>query len=468
MALLGGAAIQPVSAQRRPSPLIDTSVWNLTNPDLAGRFRRMREAITGPPEEARARWKRMRQRTPSSSTSGSGTGSTNQPGSANFFQNFPDPVAESSLLQPVLDQVWGRSHDRTAGDGSFGSIRRQTGTGAVSRLTPRPETPGGTAGGTPAGDSGRYEVGMIDLTRWERAKEVLRRLGTSYVEQDIQGFMRQFSANATLDLSILRRAVNTDFEQEADIQLDFELIEYRLTFDTIMVRLRWLRSSVLENGTPSRVNLGESRLLFDRFDDMRIKTWTGLPPFGARDPQLLAQTKAGNPNDEDSNNNNDGFGEPDPDTDSGTTDPPGRSGPAIFNFGTNSAAGFDPYCFELDAATPTVTNFGNCAPGDDVSVSFPFSPGAPIQIDYRGSGAGQAPCGNFNGERIEQIHQVALLSTPPLNAMHPLFTVGVQTDTGFALLEIHHDDQSQTFEARSLYRDTSVFDPAQSIECNGG
>lgn len=153
-----------------------------------------------------------------------------------------------------------------------------------------PDPPGGfVAGGSASG----ARVRTSDRTRWAQAKAALERLGRAYVDKDLAGFLSAFSSQFAQDMAVLRQAVLDDFQRDDDLRLDFELLEFRVTFSTIQARIRWIRSANPRDGRATQVLTGESTLLFDRHEGFRLKAWRGLPAFGVRDRQFLALVAAG-------------------------------------------------------------------------------------------------------------------------------------------------------------------------------
>lgn len=411
-ALLVGLALLVGRGQVRfrESPLVDVSAWQLQEPpNVAGRFSRMREAITGPPSEAKRRWSRMmkaRRIAPAPTPAPPGAGPTGGFGPTAGFgppSNFTFAVSPGAqvprLLEGVVQEALARKSERVAGSGDLGPMLRQSGDGPPSLLRRRRQGLGEGGRAYPAGKTVRAHVFGDELTRWERAKEVLKALGRAYVVQDIGLFMRQFSTNAHLDLSILRQAVQEDFEQDADIQLDFELLEYRVTFHSIHVRIRWLRSSTLQSGAPAAVTEGTSDILMDRHDVFRIKSWRGLPPFGARDPQFIEQVRSGAPNLQ-----LDGVATGHTDTETLPPTPPPTGPPppppveliaAGITLDSSTAV-----CIDFDQI-PTATVDAACSAGSDVS----FVGSSSLGNDYTVAGTAVPSTGNCDESSLLEQHQ---------------------------------------------------------------
>jgi hypothetical protein len=123
----------------------------------------------------------------------------------------------------------------------------------------------------------------------------ITRLMATYVGRDLSGFMRVISDNFTQDSSILRNAISADFQSESNANVDIELLEYRMTQDTIQVKIRWNRTATDQKTGATSVQTGTATLLFDRRDNFRLMAWLGLSPFGLTDAQWTQQAAAGDP-----------------------------------------------------------------------------------------------------------------------------------------------------------------------------
>ncbi len=140
----------------------------------------------------------------------------------------------------------------------------------------------------------RAEAGTDELTRWERAKYWIRRLFEAYVRGDLPGVMQCLSRDFAQDASIFRNAVLEDFQNDGNINVDVELLEYRMSFDSLIARVGWNRAAVrLANGTALAAQSGECEIVFDRHHRMRLKMLRGQMPVGLRDPEWVRQAEAG-------------------------------------------------------------------------------------------------------------------------------------------------------------------------------
>ncbi len=199
-------------------------------------------------------------------------------------------------------QGLGLGGDRTLEGGTEGlmpgaggvRLESQAGRGPGSRGTPVDQ--GGQSSAPTSGSPAEFGLGFEDRTRWEAAKEWIRRFFDAYTQGDVAGMMRCLSQDFAQDSSIFRNAALRDLQEETGIRVDIELLEYRLTLDSVVVRIRWNRSSIDQNsGAALNASSGECEFVFDRHDRMRFKLLRGRLPFGLRDPQLQQQAASGDP-----------------------------------------------------------------------------------------------------------------------------------------------------------------------------
>lgn len=140
------------------------------------------------------------------------------------------------------------------------------------------------------------------LTRYERAKEQLRDLTKAYIDRHMSGFQKGFSSDSRQDLSVLWNAVQSDWNNETDINIDIELQQYWMTFERVCMRARWNRTSKLTTVDPgltggqSTNETGTGVWCFDRFEDFKMRMMSGSVPFGRSDPAWRQQVASGDPN----------------------------------------------------------------------------------------------------------------------------------------------------------------------------
>lgn len=147
--------------------------------------------------------------------------------------------------------------------------------------------------GLVAGDEVEWLFQVSPETRWDAVRRQLRNLVRAYVHQDTSGCMAAISDDFQLDASILRNALESDFQREDNINLDVELLSYQLGKESASVRIRWNRTAInRQTGIPT-VNQGESTLLFDRRSGFGLSNWQGPPALGVTDPAWLAQARGG-------------------------------------------------------------------------------------------------------------------------------------------------------------------------------
>lgn len=140
------------------------------------------------------------------------------------------------------------------------------------------------------------QVQTKDVTRWEMVKQTLSGFFRAYLDRDIQGVMNRVARDFQQNREVLRNAIRKDFDAEGVTNLDVELLEYRMTRETVLVRVRWLRSSTeFQNGQPSPVTSANAVLLFGRNDGFRLTSWQGPSPFGTRDSTWQAQVAGSDP-----------------------------------------------------------------------------------------------------------------------------------------------------------------------------
>ncbi len=161
---------------------------------------------------------------------------------------------------------------------------------------PRPAATPGSDTAFPAGSAFGAPVGNRDLTRWEAAKDTIRRVLQAYTSQDIMQFMDRFTLDTAQDLGILRNAVLNDYQVETGLAVDIILLQYWVNFDRICTRATWKRNAVrIATGTPINED-GEGIYCFSRHDDFRLRLMFGSLPFGRSDKELQKQLRAGAPN----------------------------------------------------------------------------------------------------------------------------------------------------------------------------
>lgn len=209
----------------------------------------------------------------------------------------PSPAQQMGILSSRIGNV---------GEGAGGPVSRTEQPSALRRGPgPRLGPPGGTkrttvGSGRPGPAAGADSVARLALeefSRYELAKRILAALGRAIVDGDVKGFTDCFSRNANQDVSIFRNGFLDDLKRDTNINLDFELQEYRMTRDTLTIVITWLRNAVdQETGASQVVQRERVRVLFDRHDGMRILAWLGASPFGVRDTATQAQAAAGDQN----------------------------------------------------------------------------------------------------------------------------------------------------------------------------
>jgi hypothetical protein len=140
------------------------------------------------------------------------------------------------------------------------------------------------------------QVRYRDLTRWDRAKEVLGQLFQAYVTGNLPQFRKQFSPGLGQEESIFTNAFLADHQQQTDLNLDLELLTYLESGPTMTVDLRWNRNATLKTSGLTQVDTGECRVYLDRAKDYLVRRMIGRLPFGLTDPELQKQARAGQVN----------------------------------------------------------------------------------------------------------------------------------------------------------------------------
>jgi hypothetical protein len=105
--------------------------------------------------------------------------------------------------------------------------------------------------------------------------------------------LAQFPPSAAQATSIFRNAILNDFQQETDITLDVELLEYRNSMKTLEVRFRWNRHSVGLKTGQVQVLSGVASFWLERESNYLIRQVAGAMPFGIGDPEVQNQARAG-------------------------------------------------------------------------------------------------------------------------------------------------------------------------------
>lgn len=187
----------------------------------------------------------------------------------------------------------GGTEGLTTGAGSQGF-----GTSGPSGAPPRRPATGGapTSGGIAAGNAAASPAGVRDATRWDAVKEAIRAFLSAYVAGDLQGVLRAFSRDAWQDMTVLRNAIQEDFQNETNFNVDVELLSYYMTFDTVQVKVRVNRNSTSQTSGVVTVQSGDATLFFSRHDGFRLVAWYGFSPFGLADAAWRDQAKAGDAN----------------------------------------------------------------------------------------------------------------------------------------------------------------------------
>ena len=167
---------------------------------------------------------------------------------------------------------------------------------------PNAGNPGGPGGdGTDAIPAGTFnlewEFQANPETRWDAVKQTLMQMFQGYVNGDLNAFMSGFSGSMSQDVSIFRNAASGDFQRDTSINVDIQILEYRVNFDQICTRFLWNRNAVDQKTGVVGVQTGETYSCFNRHDGFKVSLMTGQVPFGAGDPQLQTQLQAGQPND---------------------------------------------------------------------------------------------------------------------------------------------------------------------------
>lgn len=139
-------------------------------------------------------------------------------------------------------------------------------------------------------------VGNDDRTRWEAVKQVLRDLFGGYVGKDLGLVREQFSPDLVQDLQVIVNAITEDYQTQTNFNVDIELLEFRRSLSTFVVRFLWNRNAVDSRTGLNIVHSGECSFQFDRQHGFRIRQMQGPVPFGLFNQQLRAQLQLGQPN----------------------------------------------------------------------------------------------------------------------------------------------------------------------------
>ncbi len=274
------------------------------------------------------------------------------------------------------------------------------------------------------------DLEFLNSTRWQVCKEQLTAMFRSYLEKDVRGFLAGWARDSFTDLSILRNAVLADFLAETQVNLDLEMLEYRMSRDTIRARFRWNRAAVLQVSGRLEVTRGTTEVFFDRHQKFKVKQMIGSVPFGLRDGTLQKQVAAGNPN---------------PSEDQVTPDPAGSGNslqtvtlsldPSPGGFG--NVAFFDVETRQVRKAQSAHPSSVPGAPGEDFRIWIPlgFPPAAgDTRIDALGSAQVSACPPNVPLSAFQRIRPEYLGSNSS-TAVSEIF--GTRTDEGqFVLVEL--------------------------------
>lgn len=147
----------------------------------------------------------------------------------------------------------------------------------------------------PAGPTITAHTRFREVSTWDATKERLEDFMRGYVDKDVTGAMKALSRDFTQDASILRNALLRDLQQQTDIHVDLELLQYTHTAEGTTVSLNWFRTATLQSTGASVVGRGSARVLHDRHDGYGIKAWLGASPFGQTDAAWLRQAAVGDP-----------------------------------------------------------------------------------------------------------------------------------------------------------------------------
>jgi hypothetical protein len=302
-------------------------------------------------------------------------------------------------------------------------------------------------------------------SRYRRVKQNLANAMRGYVAKDISTFMDLFARSFTQDLTIFRNAVNDDFVNDNDISVDLELLSYQLSQDTVGLSLIWNRTSTASNGGAPTVERGSSRLIFDRNDDFRVKTWLDSTPFGRRDQALRAQVQGGQVNDQT------GIPTPTATTTAPTPDPPVTVAwsPAS-DFNNALAVDVDlgisrPFS---DSLTP---NVGDFAAGEDFSIHLGFGvPNPRVQV-LSNTGGAVARCVGLPAPT--QIGDIRNLISTSITAGNSTFATangsqevfGLRTPGGkFVVLEVPAEPSTSQSIRYQVHTATS-FSASGTVDC---
>lgn len=145
----------------------------------------------------------------------------------------------------------------------------------------------------PAGPERGSRIRFRDVARWDQAKKVLGRFFRAYVTGDVGAFRRQFARDMVQDVGIYTNAFLADHQDQTEISLDLQLLNYLERGEQMSVDLRWNRRSTLKDRGLVRVDTGECRAFLDRDQDYRIRLLVGRVPFGLDDPEVRKQARSG-------------------------------------------------------------------------------------------------------------------------------------------------------------------------------
>lgn len=138
-------------------------------------------------------------------------------------------------------------------------------------------------------------LGNDGRTRREAIVEMLRELFLGYVDRDIARFYKAIAGDALFGAGIARNAVLEDFKRLENVNVDVEVLEYRLTMNTSCVRFRWRRVATDQQTGQPNVSDGNSQFCGNRESGFQFQRIVGVPPFGQSYPEFVSQVHAGQP-----------------------------------------------------------------------------------------------------------------------------------------------------------------------------
>lgn len=219
------------------------------------------------------------------------------------------PRGSGPILAPAQSNLPpGLVFNRVSGEGTTAGLQIQSSTFgsdlSPSGGTPPSSTPPATGGGVfrlidpglppvpiPGSQVLDATIRFNEMTRFEKAKQVLMALGKAIVDGDLFRFRNLFSPDSTQDVGIFVNGLQSDLNNFSNRNLSFEIASYYHTAHTTVVTMRVQRNAQdVNNGNAIVVDTFTVQVILDTRNGQRVMVWGGKAPFGISDPQTQTLT----------------------------------------------------------------------------------------------------------------------------------------------------------------------------------